>query len=517
MTRPIHAQTHSRSRRIAVQTDSFHKHMVLDMVLARRFQFALLISLASLACSSVWGDDARPASESELAAALRRIETLEAQVHQLGGRDDAVVTQTVATQEACEECSKTADKCDACGGRTAKEEQFLYTVYDGGFVFRPFDSDKTPFEMKINSWFQLRYSAFSSDGPNPGQNEFEFERTRLSFSGFALSRDLEYFFQIDGDDNQTQRLDLLDYYLSYDIGHDEFDLESGRIGIRAGRWKIPFNRSRHTSGLNLQFADRSMAGVFFDIDRSVGMSLYGEAPSPVAPVNWEVALINGIRTNGLRPNGVGDLDRNLGASARVFSDVLGKWGSDFESDLAWHEELAVRLGAGFAFSREDISTGPREAAGQRVVDGGTTLVSILPAGASDYSIFMYAVSADFRFQGWSLSTEYYFRSLGSFAGAAVPNLLDHGFLLQTGYFVIPKKLELMARWSRIIGNSGTLGLNNQSADEVAAGMAWYIKGRNLKLGFDVTRVNSAPINDSAVGFAPGDDGLLFRTQLQFLF
>ena len=80
-----------------------------------------------------------------------------------------------------------------------------------------------------------------------------------------------------------------------------------------------------------------------------------------------------------------------------------------------------------------------------------------------------------------------------------------------------KKFEVFSRWTRIVGDSGSLGLADASADEVAGGAAWWIRGRNLKLLFDVTRVNSSPINDSAVGFRPLDDGILYRTQLQMLF
>ena len=257
--------------------------------------------------------------------------------------------------------------------------------------------------------------------------------------------------------------------------------------------------------------------MFFDIDRSVGISLYGKTVESCVPVNWEVALTNGIRTNGVRPNRVGDIDRNLGISGRVYSDILGKWGSDYESDIAWHEELAVRVGAGFAFSREDIVDGAVEATRQRVVDSGATITSILPVGTDAYDVALFALSADFRYQGWSLSTEFYFREMTNFGGAAVPDLSDHGFLVQGGYFVVPKKLELFGRWSSIVGDSGTLGADDQSADEVGGGVAWWIKGRNLKLSLDVNRVNGTPINDSAVGFLPGDDGLLYRTQLQFLF
>lgn len=451
--------------------------------------------------------------------ALNRIQSLEEQVARLTGESGSA--PSAIQQCACQTDGSPSGSCGAgCGGsagNAAQNAHPLMAVYDGGFLLKPVDPETTPFSMKINSWLQLRHSYFDSDGPTPDENDFEFERTRLSFSGIALTPDLEYFFQIDFDDNQTQRGDLLDYYLSFDIGHNQLGLDAGALAIRAGRWKIPFNRARYTSGLNLQFADRSVSSVFFDIDRSVGVSLYGKTNGPCIPIDWEFALTNGIRTNGVRPNRAGDIDRNLGISGRVFSDVLGKWGSDYESDIAWHEELAIRLGAGFAFSREDITDGPVEAAGQRVVDSGATLISLLPAGVSAYSVTLFALSADFRYQGWSLSTEYYFRNLSSFSGGSVPELTDHGFLVQSGYFVVPKKLELFTRWSRIVGDSGTLGVSDQSVDEVAGGVAWWIKGRNLKLLFDVTRLNGSPVSDSALGFRPTDDGLLYRTQLQFLF
>lgn len=476
--------------------------------------------LVGLVCAiTLFAARSTMAGDEELQNALNRIQTLEEQVARLNqspaGQGSAIL------QCDCQRDGGPTGNCGAgCGsarGGTAKNSHPLTAVYDNGFVLKPVDPDKTPFSLKINSWFQARHSYFDSEGPNPDQNDFEFERTRLAFSGFALTPDLKYFFQLDGDDNQVQRIDLLDYFLSYDLGHDQLGLAAGQLGIRVGRWKIPFNRSRHTSGLNLQFADRSVAGVFFDIDRSIGVSLYGKTVESCTPVNWEFALTNGIRTNGVRPNRTGDVDRNLGVSGRVYSDVLGTWGSDYESDIAWHEELAVRLGAGFAFSREDITDGPVEASRQRVVDSGATLVSILPGGITAYNVTLFALSADFRHQGWSLSTEYFFRNLSSFSGGSIPELTDQGFLVQSGCFVVPKKLEVFSRWSRIVGNSGTLGTSDQSADEVAGGVAWWIKGRNLKLLFDVSRVNGTPINDSALGFLPGDDGLLYRTQLQFLF
>ena len=117
----------------------------------------------------------------------------------------------------------------------------------------------------------------------------------------------------------------------------------------------------------------------------------------------------------------------------------------------------------------------------------------------------------------SLITQYYMRYLTAFSSVPVADLFDYGVLVQSGYFIIPKKLELLARWSRIVGDSANLGANKESADEYACGAAWYIRGHNLKLIFDVTRVNGAPINDSALNILRGDDGWLYRTNFQWKF
>jgi hypothetical protein len=393
--------------------------------------------------------------------------------------------------------------------------------YDNGFVWASPSGIKVgtsdmPFALRINSWFQLRHTLFDSDGPNPDQNDIEFERVRLTFGGHAYTPDLQYYIQLDGDGDQGELIDLLDYYFRYDLGHNLFDWQNGQLGIQVGKWKLPFNRTRAEAGWQLEFTDRSMASAFFDINRSQGVGIFGSLEPFRKTVNFETAVFNGFQTEGALPGRSRELDRNLGCSTRVYSDLIGEWGKDGEPDLTSHDHLAMRVGSGFAYTRADIE-GIRESTRQRVVDSGATLASILPAGVTAYDIFFYAVDMNFKYQGLSFHSEYYLRSLSNFAGAPIPGLFDHGFLLQTGYFIFPETLELAARWSRISGDSGTLGVTDQSADEVAAAVIWYIRGHNVKLTFDATHLNGAPLRDSALNILPGDAGWLFRSQLQMRF
>jgi len=148
---------------------------------------------------------------------------------------------------------------------------------------------------------------------------------------------------------------------------------------------------------------------------------------------------------------------------------------------------------------------------------GAALASLLPATVSAYDVWLYTIDAHYKYHGLSVIGEYYWRYMTQFTGAAVSGLLDDGFVLQTGYFVIAEKRELIARWSRISGDSGTLGLTGERSDEIGTGFVWYFKGQNAKLTFDASHVNGVPVSSSRLDLLPGDAGWLFRTQFQLAF
>jgi len=406
-------------------------------------------------------------------------------------------------------------------------ETRLYVGYDRGFLIAADQgmdagASSSNFLMRVNSWMHFRHTLFESDGPNADQNTFSFERLRLSFGGHVLSPDVKYFFQLDGNSDRASQTIFLDYFVNYDVGHDRFGLDKNRLGFKLGKWKVPFSRSRRESGKSLQFADRATANVFFDLNRSFGVGLTSEIPSAGwlgrsdAPVELETAIFNGYGTGSVDTDRGGGLDRNFGWSLRAQRDLHGNFGNDGEPDLAWHESPAVRLGGGLAYTRVDVEGGS-EFRRERAVDSGAALSTILPATVTAYDVCLYTVDAHLKYHGFSLIADYYWRYVSQFSGAAVPGLFDDGFVLQTGYFVIAHKLEFIARWSRIRGDSGTLGLSDSSSDEVAGGLVWYLKGQNAKLTFDATHINGVPVSSSRLDILPGDAGWLFRTQMQLSF
>jgi hypothetical protein len=394
--------------------------------------------------------------------------------------------------------------------------------YDNGFVIaseRELDlrTSNFPFRLKLNGWGQLRHTILDSKGPNRDINQFQLKRGRLAWSGCAFDPNVSYFIQLDGRSSSGDDIRLLDYYLSYDFGHQGLGLRRGSLGFRTGKYKMPFTLARWMSGQQFEFTDRSMASTYFDVNRSFGWGLYGDTDSFLFPLGWEAALFNGLVTGGAETGSSGTLDNNFAYSARIRGFPIGEWGEGSLADFDWHQSLAMRVGAGIALTTID-RTGTTEFNRLRVVDSGNTLSSILPHDVISYDVDLYSVDASFKLRGWSTTLEYYFRNVSHFQGSSIPDLFDHGFWFQLGYFVIPQKFQLLTRWSRVIGDSGSLGAKNESSDEVAAGLAYYFRrNQHAKFVLDVTHLNGAPIDSAALDIFPGEAGWLLRSQIQFSF
>ena len=112
--------------------------------------------------------------------------------------------------------------------------------YDSGFAIasrRELDlqAGQYPFQLKLNGWGQLRHTITDYSPPNRDLNQFQLKRGRLVFSGSAFTPDFSYFIQRDGRSSSGDDLRLLDYALSFDVGHKSWGLDPGTIGWFDGR------------------------------------------------------------------------------------------------------------------------------------------------------------------------------------------------------------------------------------------------------------------------------------------
>jgi hypothetical protein len=388
--------------------------------------------------------------------------------------------------------------------------------YDRGFFIDSVENDA--FQLKVNLQNQFRYFGFGrtqrewvdatgSTNRTSNRNDFEINRGRLIFSGHAIDPDLNYYVNLDyaslGDDRVTVLLAWMNYRFSR-----EFDLY-------AGKGKVPGGREWLLTSMYTMSPDRSMATTFFRPSITTGVWARGE---PLEQLYYQAMIGNGFNTTSA---GFRDLDTNFVYSANTWWEPLGEFGGLY-SDLSFHEDLAVRTGASLTTSRQSAtqfdSQSPEETF-IRLSDGtDLTAVGALAPGiaVTDYSLYLATFDAATKYRGVSLSGEYFLRWLTDISGdGPIPgdrrDLFDHGFHLQAGAFVVPKRVEVFARSSTVFGPFG-------NGAEYAGGFNVFFRGtENLRFCFDVTRLVDSPADQIRTGYSAGASGMLVRGQLQTMF
>ncbi|MCC9604868.1 porin [Blastopirellula sp. JC732] len=410
-------------------------------------------------------------------------------------------------------CDVPGSSC--CEGAQPPTEHVMkwYVTYDDGFVVRPFDPDENPYEVKFGGWGQFRYVGFARDAetwtdnagvtrPIRNRNEFEVERARLHLSGYAIDKRLTYYILMDGDTDGADLVDFFYYWWAWEFGE----------GQKAyfGKRKVAACRQWLLSSRNCRLIDRPMATDFFRPDRSVGV--FGETKLGENGF-LEVMLGDGYRTQTTDPSSI---DSKLAFAATSYWDPFGDYGLSI-TDYSHTQTPLVRLGHSFVYApNSGITIGQPigESDFIRLTDGTRmTEIGALAPGVtlSEFSVYLYAMDFGAKWNGWSFDAEFYMRwieNLKANGPLPVDNLYQHGYFVEGGYFLIPERLDANIRYSYVTGLYG-------NCDEYGAGVSIYpCDTRHLKISFDVTKVNGSPLNNTSSGILVGDDGILFRSQLQ---
>lgn len=353
--------------------------------------------------------------------------------------------------------------------------------------------------------------------------------------------------------------------------------------IIAGKLKPFFGIEEVLGSANEQLVEFSMADWFFDADDD---NLLVAAGTRIKAFD-DRFYMQAVVTNGNEsqfPNT--QMDDYPGFNVGFWYDFGGSWNEerkrwdlfgDCLSDIDYSCRPVLRVGAATDIVPMDRRSLYGDLEQSRVfiapgAPGGTRLINLLngdagtPSGAhgvDEFDSYSYETFACFKYRGFSIWNEWYLRDLAGFKTTSNGHndiiyqdagghnsyfpkhaLLDYGSTLQGGYFVVPKKWELVARWSFVEGESGdTNGLGTfhtitvpgvtgpvrvydsafrqyHMANEYAVGVNYYFKRQLLKWQTDFSWYdggNPAGGGTSAAGFIPGADGWLLRTQLQLAF
>jgi hypothetical protein len=398
---------------------------------------------------------------------------------------------------------------------------------------------------------------------------------------------------IGGGDSVDNAVRLFSAYVAYDFHGPSREIADCPDGaahyaptytLIVGKAKPFFAFEEYLGSGNEQMVEFGMTEWMFDADNDNLLMMAGTQIKALEDRFYGMAVVTNGADNQF-PNT--QMDNLPGFNAGFWYDFGGSWNSekgkwnlygDTVSDIDYSERPVFRVGGSsyiVPLNRRSLY-GDAEQSFYFTMPGGpggTRLINLLngdattPAGAHDVDMFdayTYEAFVAGKYRGFSFLNDWFFRDLNNFR--TTPNgqgniiytdssgnnalfpanrgLFDYGMMLQGGYFIIPKKFEIAARWSWIRGQSGDLNgngtfttrtipgittpvrvingafTNYHEADEFAIGFNVYWRREQLKWQTDFSVYNGgnpAGGGASPAGFIPGLDGWMIRTQIQLWF
>lgn len=373
-----------------------------------------------------------------------------------------------------------------------------------GFSFTSADQK---YRGAIGGFLQLRYSYTDLDEANntaakavQDSSKFEMSRVKLYFNGYALTPDLTYKLQLNitqGNILSTGK-EIEEAYLNYRF------LDEAQL--RFGQDKVPFARQFLISSTVQQFVDLSHVATAFAPGYDNGLTLNGKIAGGL--VTYNTGVFGGLgqgMVNGGNDNAI---------AARIAVNPLGDV-KYVEGDIDNSEKPLVSVGVNYfgdTVKNSDTTNLNFLSSNGWVGIGKALMPATKKFGTSEkLNINTLGFDGAFKWRGFSAQGEYF---VGQADGKSSGNTLrSQGFYAQAGYFLIPKRLEVAARYAYLDPNRDVA---NDHWIETTGAVSWYINGHNLKIQADYTDIHK----QGAVAFNSGPsntDDQRVRLQAQILF
>jgi phosphate-selective porin len=378
-----------------------------------------------------------------------------------------------------------------------------------GFTFTSADEK---FQLSLGGRLQSRYTFFDREqesgvaSQRQDVSEWRIRRMKVWMSGYAYTKDLTYLLQTEmtqtssspstGTGNAGAKF-IEHAYLNYRL-MDE-------VQLLVGQTKVPFGRQWLTGSGNLSFIDRSPVSDAFRPGYDIGLKLHGKIAKGLVTYDFGgyggkgQGIISGTNDNSF--------------AARLTVNPLGELPYN-EADLDTTGKPLVSVGANYFYDRlaftrgADAGTSTFESTNQNFMSSAGWLTASRTFGrgvqTEKVEAQLIGIDAAFKWLGSYTVAEYFIgQAEGDRSGAL---LRAHGFFAQTGYCVIPKKLEIAARYSYLDPNRDA---RNDLLTEVAGAVSYYFSKHNLKLQGDIANIHNQATNRS--------DEMQYRLQAQIIF
>ncbi|MFL6527412.1 MAG: porin [Chthoniobacterales bacterium] len=398
---------------------------------------------------------------------------LEAEVHELKARP--VKTQFKASSAAAKSADGDEHKGIAVAPAPSPEPvdvhpagpEFKLTL--GGYI-------QANFETGDVSAFEGRFGATAL------KDRFRLRRARISLAGdFAEQFD----FKIEGDFEQsdaaitalrsTNPTTTVTNNNRVEFSGTDIFLNWHRIPefqVKVGQWKAPFGLEQLTPDPQLYTIERSLPTGALTPERQIGAMLWGKPFTTAMPEEKDLVTYYAGVFNG---NGRNFNNNDNNEFMYVGRLELQPWKSSFLGDSF------LKVSGDYLFSRDETGTNISPALNLRVGSDGSLSSYTLTSPDERHA---WSIDGWLRVGPFDLIAEYLDESVNARRGSAPqPTFNDfdpHGWYVQGSYFIIPKKLQAVAKWEELEPDQ----VADDGIQSFTGGLNYYIHGDALKLMAD---------------------------------
>ncbi len=414
---------------------------------------------------------------------------------------------------------------DGCSAEFAigsgKPRSDRYTPAQG---FKVFDTEHG--NMNIRLFTYIRYlnqeglddeytNAFGVTCAIDTREDFQVNKAQVYFFGWVMSQKLRYLLYV-WSSNASQGLGaqvVVAGNINYTV-NEHLTVGggiSGLPGVRSTEGNFPYW---------LPVDSRQISDEFFRPSYTTGVWARGKI---VDRLDYQVMLGNNLSQLGVD---AGQLDNGLNtwSYALTWFPTTGEYGkTEGFGDFEDHEQVATRFGLHFTRSDEERQGQPDTEAFEnvqiRVSDGSVIFTPDLFATGlqiDNATYHMTSLDAGFKYRGFALEGEYYWRWIDDFLTVGTGSLpfdelRDHGFQVLGSAMVIPQNLQVYAGGSKVLGEYG-------DPWDFRAGLNWYPwRNQVARWNLEYIRLQRSPVGALSLPYLVGADGPVFHTNFMLWF
>ncbi|MDQ6860322.1 MAG: porin [Verrucomicrobiota bacterium] len=334
---------------------------------------------------------------------------------------------------------------------------FIQAQYEAGDVFA-FEGRFQPANGEIKDRFRIRRARINASGDYAEQFEFKLEGEFAQSDVGLTVRDPSGVTQAS---NSTRTA----------FGGTDLFVNWHRVpefNVKVGQYKAPFGLEQLTPDTKLFVNERSLVTTALTPERQIGVQVWGKPFASVMPEQKDLLTYYAGIFNGT--------GRNITVNDNNEFMYVGRVEVQALKSKILNNDASLKFGVNGLTSRDESGTTISPAL-RETSDGSLAGYTLTSAGERD----AYGIDGTLHVGPFDLVAEYMKERIRPRTVRNIaPNFAEFqpdGYYVQGSYFVVPKKLQLVAKWESFDPDQ----LANDDIHSITGGVNYYIKGDDIKL------------------------------------